>query len=143
MKTPTFLTPYAAETAFYEAFEKTDLGAMMAVWEANETIVCVHPLGPRLQGLIPVRESWRQIFTAGTRLRFHISDVHSLFEEHLAVHVVFENITVLGAEEQPAQPIIATNIYRRHGESWHMIVHHASPGSAGSSQRSQPSGWVH
>jgi ketosteroid isomerase-like protein len=142
MKNSIFLTPQAAENAFYDAFEKMDLKTMMTVWEANEAIVCIHPLGPRLEGLNSVRESWRQIFTSGTRLLFRVSNVYSLSQKHLAIRVVFENITVLGAEEQPAQPIIATNIYRRHEESWHMILHHASPGPADSSQK-KPSGWVH
>lgn len=131
-----FATPESAEYAFYSAIEGIDLEAMMAVWEPSATIICIHPMGPRLQGTHQVRESWQRIFSSGVRLRFRIDGVHNMCQSDLAVRTVYEYITVLGAEEQPVQPIIATNIYRYHARSWRMVVHHASPGpSMGASQR--------
>jgi hypothetical protein len=64
-----FPTPDDAETAFYDAFERADLAAMMAVWAEADDIVCIHPQGPRLAGFEAVRESWGQIFSAGAQLR--------------------------------------------------------------------------
>ena len=55
-------TPDDAENAFYDAFERGDLPAMMAVWAEDEDIICVHPTGPRLCGQDQVRESWAKIF---------------------------------------------------------------------------------
>lgn len=128
MTMPHYTTPEAAEYAFYSAIEGLNLKAMMAVWEVSDIIVCVHPMGPRLQGVHQVRESWRQIFNSNIQLRFRIAGTHKLYQDNLALHIVYEHITVIGAEEQPAQPIIATNIYRRQQQSWHLVVHHASPG---------------
>jgi ketosteroid isomerase-like protein len=85
-------------------------------------------MGPRLQGVRQVRESWRQIFNSNVQLRFRIAGVHRLYQDNLAFHIVYEHITVIGAKEQPAQPIIATNIYRRQKQGWRLVVHHASPG---------------
>lgn len=130
MMKPPFPTPEAAESAFYNALERADLDAMMAVWEAGEAISCIHPLGPRLQGVIQVRDSWRRVFSSGSRLRFKISEVRSLNGAELAVRLVYETITVLDADEQPAQPVIATNVYRRGRDGWRMVLHHASPGPA-------------
>lgn len=127
MTIPFLPTPEAAEYAFYSAFESADPDAMMAVWETSEAIVCIHPLGPPLQGCAQIRESWRQIFGSGTRLRFRLSGIRSVVQEGLAIRIVYEHITVLGAEEQPAQPVIATNVYRRTPYGWRMILHHASP----------------
>ena len=45
-----FPTAQDAENAFYEALERADLEAMMAVWAEDEEIICVHPTGPRLTG---------------------------------------------------------------------------------------------
>lgn len=143
MKSPSFPTPEATESAFYNALERADLAAMMAVWEDSEAIVCIHPLGPRLQGTVQIRENWRRIFNSGVRLRFRISGVHRLMQGDWAIHIIYENITVLGAEEQPAQPIIATNIYRRTPEGWRMVLHHASPGPAMDSRRERQPGRVH
>ena len=42
--------PEEAETAFYEALEKGDLEAMMAIWADDEEVVCIHPGGQRLTG---------------------------------------------------------------------------------------------
>ena len=41
-----------------------------------------------------------------------------------------ENITILDSKEQPRQPVIATNAYRRGAQGWRMILHHAAPGPA-------------
>jgi ketosteroid isomerase-like protein len=125
---PHYTTPEAAEYAFYSAIEGLNLEAMMAVWEVSDIIVCIHPMGPRLQGVQKIRESWRQIFNSNVQLRFRIAGAHRLYQDNSAFHIVYEHITVIGAEEQPAQPIIATNIYRRQQKSWHLVVHHASPG---------------
>src|SRR6185369_12018763 len=45
-----FPTAQDAENAFYEALERADLEAMMAIWSEDEEIVCVHPAGQRLAG---------------------------------------------------------------------------------------------
>jgi len=137
-----FPTPETAEFAFYAALETGDLDAMMAVWEGGEHIVCIHPMGPRLQGVAQLRESWRQIFSSGVKLRFHISGAHSVIQDDLAIRVVYEHITVLGVEEQPAQPVIATNVYRRTVGGWRLILHHASPGPASGGQPN-PSSQLH
>ncbi|NJN45948.1 MAG: nuclear transport factor 2 family protein [Candidatus Competibacteraceae bacterium] len=122
-----FATPFAAESAFYAAFEAADVDAMMRVWEDSELITCIHPLAAPLRGPTQLRASWQQIFATGTRLRFRISNINTVAQNGLAIHVVYENITVVNAGEQPRQPIIATNIYSRKPEGWRIILHHASP----------------
>ena len=130
-ETPVFDTPEAAETAFYFALERASLETMMSIWEASDDIVCIHPLGPRLRGREQVREGWRQIFGGGTPLRFAIDAVHSAGDAGIAVRMVIEHITVLGAaaDQQPAQPVLATNVYRRDARGWRLLLHHASPGA--------------
>ncbi len=59
-----FATPDEAESAFYDAFERANVSAMMAVWAESDDVVCVHPQGPRLVGFEAVRESWMQIFAS-------------------------------------------------------------------------------
>ncbi|MDE2090217.1 MAG: nuclear transport factor 2 family protein, partial [Gammaproteobacteria bacterium] len=67
---PEFTTPHDAEASFYQAFEDTDLDAMMAVWLDTDTVTCIHPLGPALRGRTQVRDGWRQIFNGRTKMRF-------------------------------------------------------------------------
>ena len=129
MKGTLFTTAQDAEAAFYEALEKTDLEAMMAVWSDDDDIVCVHPGGMRLAGVEQVREAWRQIFAGGQSLRFRLRHLRAIDGMSLAVHSVYEQITVTG-EPQARHPVVATNIYMRTENGWRMIAHHASPAPA-------------
>lgn len=126
MKRTLFTTPQDAESAFYEAIERADLDAMMGVWADDEDIICIHPGGERLTGMPHVRESWRQIFSRGQTLQFRLHHQQMLNGMTLAVHSVYEQISVAG-QSRGASPVIATNIYMRTGNGWRMVVHHASP----------------
>lgn len=130
MSKPLFPTPQDAEAAFYDAFSRSDLEAMMAVWSDDDDIYCIHPQGPRLTGLAEIRESWRQIFGSGQSLRFQLRAQHSVQGMMFAVLSVHEHITVAG-ESRPRPPMIATNIYLRTERGWRMVAHHASPAPAG------------
>jgi ketosteroid isomerase-like protein len=125
-KKPIFTSPQEAETAFYEALERGDLEAMMAVWSEDEEIVCVHPGGPRLTGYATVREAWRRIFEGGSRLKVQLLALSTVHGPFAAVHSVVEQLGVVG-DKQLAAPVAATNVYVRGALGWRMIVHHASP----------------
>ena len=99
MITKNYATPQDAEQAFYRAFEHADLAEMMAVW-AEEDIVCVHPGGGRHTGLVEVRESWRQIFAAGPRLRFRL-DNSRVFSGRMLVHHASPLAPEAGPREMP------------------------------------------
>ena len=129
MSTKIFPTAQDAENAFYEALERADLEAMMAVWSEDEDIVCVHPSGQRLAGQAQVREIWRQMFSGGPAMRVRITQQVSVTGMMIAVHSVHENITVAG-ESRARPPMVATNVYLRTPAGWRMIAHHASPAAA-------------
>jgi len=121
-----FPTAQDAENAFYEALERADLEAMMAVWSEDEEIVCVHPAGQRLAGQEQVREAWRQMFAGGPNMRVQIAQQVVVSGMMVAVHSVHESITVTG-EARARPPMVATNVYLRTPAGWRMAVHHASP----------------
>ena len=121
-----FPTPDDAETAFYEAFERADIAAMMAVWAETDDVVCIHPQGPRLAGFEAVRESWVQIFAGGAQLRVRTTEARNFDGQTLAVHTVIELVASPG-EQSPVTSIHATNVYELTEGGWRMIVHHASP----------------
>ena len=121
-----FPTPDDAETAFYDAFERADLAAMMAVWAATDEIVCIHPQGPRLTGFEAVRDSWAQIFSGGTLLRVRITEARAFDGQALSVHTVIEMVAPPGSEASVTS-IFATNVYELTEAGWRMVVHHAAP----------------
>ena len=126
MITHNYATAQDAELAFYRAFERADLVEMMAVWADEEDIVCVHPGGARHSGVVEVRESWRQIFSQGPRLRFRLAGNRVFAGRMLSVHSVYEHVAVAG-DPRPTNPVLSTNIYLLTDRGWRMLVHHASP----------------
>lgn len=125
MKPREFTSPEEAEKAFYEAFESGDIDAMMTVWAADETIVCVHPGSGRLVGAQEIRESWRQIFSGTAKLSFRVSDIESFRSSNVCVRSVHEYISVEGSTGLGA-PVIATNVFVLTDDGWRMWMHHAS-----------------
>ena len=126
MTDPEFATPEEAERAFYDAFETSDLSAMMKVWADREFIECIHPMSDRAQGRPEVESSWRRIFDGGLRVQLQRSSIHRTQDALLAVHVLYEHLNIPGEDVQHP-PIIATNIYQLIEGSWRMVLHHASP----------------
>ena len=120
-----FPTAQDAEAAFYDALERGDYPAMVAVWAEDEEVLCVHPGGPRLRGTEEVLGQWKRILGNGQRLKVRITHQVVIAGPMIAVHSVQENITVEG--QGAAQPVMATNVYQRLGAGWRMVVHHASP----------------
>lgn len=121
-----FTSPQEAEQAFYEAFQRADLDAMMDVWAEDEDVYCVHPGGPRLTGLESIRESFRQLFANGPAMRFELRSAQTMQGGLIAVSSVYEHINVLG-ERRQSSVVIATNVYINVGGGWRMAAHHGSP----------------
>jgi uncharacterized protein (TIGR02246 family) len=137
MKKTLFASPQDAESAFYEALTKADLEAMMAVWADDDDVYCVHPNGTRISGVGNVRESWRQIFSSAQTLRFQLRESQVVQGMMLAVHSVYEHITIAG-ETRARNPMIATNVYLRTERGWRMVAHHASPVPAPAAAQAEP-----
>lgn len=129
-----FPTPDDAETAFYDAFERADIAAMMTVWAEADDIVCIHPQGPRLVGFEAVRESWVQIFSGGSQLRVRTTEHKTFDGQALAVHNVVELVAPPG-EQSPVTSIFATNVYVLTEAGWRMAIHHANASAEATAPR--------
>jgi ketosteroid isomerase-like protein len=114
----------AAETeaAFYDALNRADLDALMALWADDDEIVCVHPGGTRLLGHAAIRASWSAILAHGG-LHILPSQLHETHTLMSSVHVVIEGTTAASGE--PAH-LIATNVYSKTPRGWRIVLHHVS-----------------
>ena len=121
-----FPTPEAAEAAFYAAFETRSLDAMMAVWAADDSIACIHPLSAPLDGRAAVAAGWRSMFEAAGKFSVLAELAHEIREPGQVIRIVREYLTI-GDEAEPRPPILATNVYRKDTDGWRMVLHHASP----------------
>ena len=119
-----YKTSELAEEAFYAAFQNSDIDLMMAVWAENDNACCIHPGGPRLEGLETIRDSWQQIFSNEGNLSFEIQQKKIEVQEDIVIHHVVEMISVDGTMQSE---ILATNVYVNTEFGWKMILHHASP----------------
>ncbi len=127
-----FPTPEAAESAFYAAFEARDLDAMMAVWASDNSIACIHPLTAPLNGRSAVAAGWRSMFEAAGHFQVQVEIAHEIREPNQVIRLVREYL-VIGQETEPRPPILATNVFRKNNEGWHLVLHHASPLQVGAS----------
>lgn len=137
MRSAILCTADAVEEAFYEAMQRGDLEAMMALWADDEDVLCVHPGSDRFVGLAAVRESWARIFRSG-HVRIRCTDVRSHTGAVLAVHNVVEqtlSVDPHGGASGGMQIVecIATNVYVKQAGGWRMMLHHSAlrQGSAG------------
>ncbi|MYM29885.1 Ketosteroid isomerase homolog [Duganella sacchari] len=127
----------AAETeaAFYDALNRADLEALMALWADDDEIVCVHPGGQRLIGHAAIRASWAAILEHGG-LHILPSQLHETHTLMSSVHTVVEGSTA--GTSDPAH-LLATNVYAKTPKGWRIVLHHVSvaPGAAPVDTRAQ------
>ena len=121
-------SPDDIEQQFYEALQRADLEALMAVWSDDDDIVCVHPGGPRVVGATAIRGAFEAIFSNGP-IEAHPEQVRRLQTLSCAVHSVLERVRVLTDAGPQSAWVLATNVYVKAAHGWRMAAHHASPGS--------------
>ena len=125
---PAPATPDEIEQQFYEALQRADIEALMAVWSDDDEIVCVHPGGPRVVGPAAIRAAFEAIFANGA-VAVRPQKVRRLQSLNCAVHSVLERIEIPTDEGPQTAWVVATNVYVKSGAGWAMAAHHASPGS--------------
>ncbi|MBW8845264.1 MAG: nuclear transport factor 2 family protein [Burkholderiales bacterium] len=128
-------SPDDTEAQFYEALQHADLDRLMALWADDEEVACVHPGGPRIVGLPAIRAAFEAVFQRGS-INVHPERVRRLHSGDCAIHHVLERVQLHaeGKEATPTAWVIATNVYLKTALGWRLVLHHASPGSAGDVQ---------
>jgi hypothetical protein len=120
-----FQTADEAETAFYNAFRRTDLGVMGSVWLPGEQARCVHPGGDLLQGYGAVLASWRSIFAGAQMPTVRVRVLDRFDAGALSIHLVEERIGPAGQDEDLTR-VLATNTYLQTTDGWRLLLHHAT-----------------
>lgn len=124
-RTNVFATADAVEEAFYDAMQRADLDAMMALWADDEDVTCIHPSSGRLMGLEAIRRSWAAILGNGG-VAVRRSDVRAHTGAMLAVHNLIEQIIVEGPSGSQLVECAATNVYVKQPDGWRIMVHHSA-----------------
>ncbi|HSQ08608.1 MAG TPA: nuclear transport factor 2 family protein, partial [Chromatiaceae bacterium] len=77
-------------------------------------------------GRAAVMQSWMEIFSGARPPTIEVEPVTTLVSGDVAVHVRTESIRPNGQPEEQASRVLATNVFRRRGGSWYLVVHQAS-----------------
>jgi ketosteroid isomerase-like protein len=118
-----------ANEEFYEAFEALDMDRMEACWLHDDQVRCIHPGWDAMVGWPQVSRSWMAIFANSGYIQFFLTDVQVHVEADTAWVTCAENILTSGeggSEVQDAK-VLATNVFRRAGGRWRLVMHHGSP----------------
>ena len=114
----------AANSVFYDAFERTDLEAMAELWERSARPACTHPGWPRLDGWEAVMRSWAGLLGNGQHLQFILTGTRVEVMGDAAMVLVDENIVGEGV----GGTVAAVNLFARQDDrSWRMVGHHGCP----------------
>lgn len=111
----------AANRAFYEAFEASDLDAMSDVWEHSDRVVCTHPGWRSLYGWAAVSGSFYALFQHEPT-QFIVTDERVEVVGDVAWVTTEEN--VLGPDAGDA--VSALNVFVRTDDGWRMAAHHGA-----------------
>lgn len=122
-------SPEEVEQAFYEALIKGDADLMMLLWAEDEETICIHPTGVRLQGVVPIRESWRSIF-GNAKLRVDAEQLTHWQGSVMAIHHLTE-VLYVGDDPSPHGPLYVTHVYTLGAHGWRMVSRHASAADDG------------
>ena len=122
-------TPEDLEQAFYEALNHGDADLLIQSWAEDEEVLCVHPTGVRLTGLVAIRESWRSIFGNGS-LRVEVQQVAHWQGSVFAIHHLSE-VLYVGGDPNPHGPLHVTHVYARGAHGWRLPARHASAADDG------------
>ena len=115
----------AANTAFYEAFERRDFDALSDAWEHSDRIRCTHPGWPTLAGWGAVSGSWTALLTNNQRLQFILTNERAAVAGDTAWVTLDENIL----DSSDSATVAALNVFVRSSlapSGWQIVVHHGS-----------------
>ncbi len=112
---------------FYTAVKDANIERINEIWVKDATVKCVHPGWPMLHGWEAVGQSWKNIFSNGSRLDIELQDVETQVSGNSAWVICIEKISYQIADEVQHGFAQSTNIYKYDGSKWLMVLHHASP----------------
>ena len=120
-------TPQEAEDEFYDALEEGDLQRLLSVWAATDDICCLLPMYPMVQGRKGIEDVFSHLFSHGQGVELSVAHLSWIQTDDIAIHQVEETIQKVPAGAQPPPPFYGTNIYRKDGAGWRLIVHQNAP----------------
>lgn len=99
---------------------------MKAVWQQNDSVVCIHPGWEVLKGFDPIIQSWEKIFLGSDNLEIKLSDIAVSGDGGMVWVGCQENLFALSQSGVQLSKVHATNLFEKVEDRWKMVLHHAS-----------------
>lgn len=100
---------------------------MKGLWLRDRDVRCVHPGWEAIRGYDAIIASWEQVFTNTGWMRVTPTEIEVRDLGDLGLVYCAENITAKTDDEVGVALTMATNLFKKTGDGWRMILHHASP----------------
>lgn len=96
------------------------------VWSHQDDIKCVHPGWRLLRGWPAIRTSFKRQFDEVEFQKFGVED--QFIDVHGRIAIVTMTEAVLNQKQgvSAEKRLQVTNVYRREGSDWKLILHHGS-----------------
>mmetsp|Transcript_19746 Transcript_19746/g.40287 ORF Transcript_19746/g.40287 Transcript_19746/m.40287 type:complete len:470 (-) Transcript_19746:86-1495(-) len=111
---------------FYKAFSSKNIDLMGRVWHNSPHVQCIHPGAKPLLGYEDIVKMWRNMFQAKDK----VFNNTGIVPDNVRVQVRGTSAFVTCTEEVRAPGVerrmLATNVFRKYGEQWLLVHHHAS-----------------
>lgn len=115
-----------ANEQFYDAMTAGDVDGMMARWAGDPTISVVTSFARVAVGPAAVANQWTRLFASRGKLSVD-SQVRSVSVEDASAWVVVDQTVASPGNSAVSGPAVAMNVFRRVGEEWLLLHHHAAP----------------
>lgn len=116
-------SPEKIEDAFYRAFNLRQTEALMQLWSDEEEIVCIHPTGICLTGMLAIQSAWENTFSTQT-LRLEYERIHQWQCGDMAVHHGKEKVFLSPTADEQGMLYI-THTFLRGKQGWRLLCRHA------------------
>ncbi|MBM3274228.1 MAG: nuclear transport factor 2 family protein [Candidatus Sericytochromatia bacterium] len=117
----------SANSGFYRALEHKSIDDLAAVWSHQDDVKCVHPGWRLLRGWPAIRASWKRRFDEVEFQKFGVEDQFIDVHGDVAVVTMTEVVLFQAAGITKETRHQTTNLFRREGPMWKLLLHHASP----------------
>jgi hypothetical protein len=121
-----FETPQDTEDAFYDALEGGNADAMTGIWETSDTIGCLLPMAPMVQGPT-VLDLLRSLLGQNGPVDIQVRHLSWIESDDMALHLVEERLPAPAGQQGTPPPLYAVNAFRRGPDGWRMVLHQNSP----------------
>jgi ketosteroid isomerase-like protein len=117
-----------AELVFLGALETLDVRRIMNCWSESDLSSMIFPGTEMARGVRGVRAAWESVAENTTKLKTVLKPIMVSRLGDIGWTFLGGTLVSTHGDETLSVEVYITNIYKREGEGWKLVHHHATPG---------------